>query len=759
MSPSLQSRAPLARSTLLHMGVRIAVIIALTTFFSYLHMFQTLREEARAQLEQHVSERGQREQAIFVLAEDNHAVLKTALAERIRALSPQEVSERFDRLFVHLPDGTVRNRPEGFDGTKMVGLFVPQGVELDAELRRRILASYDVLTQYGPAFHTRFTDTYITLPEGPNLLYWPESPTYSQDAQPDFSLTELAYFPISTPQNNPERKTAWSEAYFDPPSQLSITSVVTPLDLDGRHVATLAHDVVLGDMVTRTHQDRLPGTYNIIFRDDGQLIAHPEMPATGDAGVYNILGTVKQSDGVPAPLGSEQLRAHLRAIFERVRKAPPGERVLELPEHGEYLATTRLQGPGWTFVTVLPESVVTKPALQAARYVLLLGLLSLVLELVIMAWVLRHQVTRPLVDFAQATDRVASGDFHVELDTSRHDELGQLARAFRLMADEVQRREQALREANESLEQRVEERTRELKDVHMQLVQTARRAGMAEIATNVLHNVGNVLNSVYTSAQLARERMAGMRLEQVGRVAQMIEEHQPDVGTFLTQDERGRKVMPFLNKLGQNLLEERKDIVTLLDDVGRYTEHVGDIVKVQQNYARLPRVHEPVQLADLVEDALRINSAGLIRHQVKVQRQLAPLPPVLTDKHKTLMILVNLVSNAKYAMDGVPVAERLLTVKMERTPSGPVHLQVHDNGMGIAPEMLTRIFQYGFTTRDEGHGFGLHSSAVAAQEMGGSLTVHSEGPGHGATFTLELPSLPGAEEETTRFPLPRPSNG
>ena len=168
---------------------------------------------------------------------------------------------------------------------------------------------------------------------------------------------------------------------------------------------------------------------------------------------------------------------------------------------------------------------------------------------------------------------------------------------------------------------------------------------------------------------------------------------------------------------------------------------VGDIVKVQQNYARTPRLQEPVHLAGLVEDAIRINAAGLTRHQVKVVRQLADLPPVLTDKHKVLMILVNLVSNGKYAMDGVPVPDRVLSVKLEQLPHEPVRIQVHDNGMGIAPEMLTHIFQYGFTTREEGHGFGLHSSALAAQEMGGSLTVHSDGPGRGATFTLELPSL------------------
>ncbi|WP_375765992.1 ATP-binding protein [Archangium gephyra] len=726
MQPSARPRAPLARSTLIHMGVRIAVIIALTTLLSYLHMFHTLRTEALAQLEQHVTERGQREQAVFVLAEDNHTVLKKALAAHLQSLSPEDVSARFDRLFVHLPDGTVRNRPEGFDGTRMPGVFVPRGVNVDADVRRRILASYDVLTWYGPAFSTRFTDTFITLPEGPNIVYWPERPTYCQDASPTESVIAQEFFPLTRPESNPERRTAWTGAYLEPISHKSLTTVSTPLDVDGRHVATISHDVLLEELVTRTLNERLPGAYNMLFRQDGEVIAYPDMASVD-------------------PRHGGTWRAHLRGISEQVKNLPPGKSVLEVPEYGEYLAMARLQGPGWSFVTVLPERMVTKPALAAARYVLLLGLMSLFLELAIMAWVLRRQITRPLLTFTEATGRVTSGDFHVGLDTTRNDELGQLARSFRLMADEVQRREQALREANEGLEQRVEERTRELKDVHAQLVQSARRAGMAEIATNVLHNVGNVLNSVYTSAQLAKERMAGMRLEHVSRVANLLQEHQSDAGTFLSQDERGKNVVPFLDKLGRNLLNERQEIVTYLDDVGRYTEHIGDIVKVQQNYARTPRLQEPVHLAGLVEDALRINAAGLTRHQVKVARHLAELPSLLTDKHKTLMILINLVSNAKYAMDGVPVAERLLTVKLERNAHELVRIQVHDNGMGIAPEMLTRIFQYGFTTREEGHGFGLHSSALAAQELGGSLTVHSDGPGRGATFTLELPYLPVQE--------------
>ncbi|HEX8704122.1 MAG TPA: ATP-binding protein, partial [Myxococcaceae bacterium] len=277
-----------------------------------------------------------------------------------------------------------------------------------------------------------------------------------------------------------------------------------------------------------------------------------------------------------------------------------------------------------------------------------------------------------------------------------------------------------------------------LKEVHRQLVQSARQAGMAEIATNVLHNVGNVLNSVQTAAGLARDRAHELKLEQVGRFAGLLEEHRENLGDFL-QSERGRKAMPFLSRLSQNLVKERNELVSLLEDVNRYTEHIGSVVKLQQNYARLPRMHEPVLMEELVQDALRINAAGLSRHHVQVEQHLTQVPVVHTDKNKVLMILVNLISNAKYALDASPVQERHLTVRLEFPSPDRLRVEVRDNGVGIAPEMLTRIFQYGFTTREEGHGFGLHSSALAAQELGGSLTVHSEGPGKGAAFMLQLP--------------------
>ncbi|OJH34008.1 histidine kinase [Cystobacter ferrugineus] len=726
------------------MGVRIAGVIVLATFFSYLHVLHTVRTENLARLERYVVERSQREEGIFLLAQDNHSVLKSVLEERLRGVSrSEEVDARFDSLFVRMPDGTLRNRSEHFDGTRMPCVFVPGHLKLDAELRQRILASYDMLAQYGPAFHTRFTNTFVVLPEDALMLFWPDRPSWCMDAERDFSVITLDFFLRSLPKNNPSRKTVWCDIYPDPVTHGPMVTVSTPLDVEGRHVATFGHDVLLEELMARTSNDHLPGSHNMILGDRGQPIAHPELTLK-NTGVHHS-SSQDASNSSAGALGTEAQRLHLRHLFEQLRDTPPGQSV-ELPEYGEYLARARLEGPGWNFVTVLPASVVSQPALQSARYVLLFGVASLLLELAIMYWVLKQQITRPLAAFTQATSRVAAGDFLVELETSRDDELGQLACAFRRMADQVQRREEELRQANEELERRVAERTRELSDIHRRLVESARREGMAEIATNVLHNVGNVLNSVYTSAQLARTRLARIRLEQVERVAELLQAHQEDLASFLTHDKRGCLLIPFMDKLGQNLREERQDILSLLNDVGRYTEQIGAIVKVQQNYARTPRSHEPVLLGELVEDALRIGSAGLSRCHVRVEKQLFPLPPVLTDKHKTLMILVNLISNAESALETVPADERCLTVRLGLPTSEHFRLEVQDNGIGIAPEMLTRIFQFGFSTREEGGlGFGLHSSALAAQEMKGSLTAYSEGPGQGATFTLELPYLPVQE--------------
>jgi two-component system NtrC family sensor kinase len=145
---------------------------------------------------------------------------------------------------------------------------------------------------------------------------------------------------------------------------------------------------------------------------------------------------------------------------------------------------------------------------------------------------------------------------------------------------------------------------------------------------------------------------------------------------------------------------------------------------------------------ELVEDALRLNAGAVERHRVTVVREYEPAPPVSVDRHKVLQILVNLIRNSKYALDERGHTDKVMTFRIRRVGAERIAISVIDNGVGIRPENLQRIFEHGFTTRKHGHGFGLHSGALAAKELCGSLTAHSDGPGKGAAFTLELPIAP-----------------
>ncbi|WP_434608904.1 DAHL domain-containing protein [Pseudomonas sp. R1-7] len=303
---------------------------------------------------------------------------------------------------------------------------------------------------------------------------------------------------------------------------------------------------------------------------------------------------------------------------------------------------------------------------------------------------------------------------------------------------EIKRVNSALQTANDELEQRVEERTRQLKDTQSELMDTARQAGMAEIATNVLHNVGNVLNSVNISADLVSRKLRSSKALGLGKAMNLINEHSHDLGHFLTEDEKGKLLPGYLNQLVEAIATEQQGLTDELAQLSKSVDHIKDIVSTQQSYAGANSLMEPLVVSELLEDALRMNSGALTRHHVTVIKEYGEVPRIMGDKHRLLLILINLISNAKYAMAGVSNHARNMTLKA-MVVGEALQISVKDEGEGIPEENMTRIFAHGFTTRKDGHGFGLHSCALAAIEMNGHLTAHSEGPGTGATFVLQLP--------------------
>ena len=288
----------------------------------------------------------------------------------------------------------------------------------------------------------------------------------------------------------------------------------------------------------------------------------------------------------------------------------------------------------------------------------------------------------------------------------------------------------------------IKEAEASLEIVHKQLLDASRQAGMAEVATGVLHNVGNVLNSVNVSANLLSEKLRHSRVSGLAKVVALLREHSSGLADFITNDRRGRQLPVYLEQLAERVAEEQALLVSEVSCLARNLEHIKSIVAMQQAYAKPGGITESVQAVDLVEDALRINGGALARHHVQIVREYeSQLPTLNVDKHKVLQILVNLVSNAGHACAQSQRGDKRLTVRLGDRHNR-IQFAIADNGIGIAPENLTRIFSLGFTTRSDGHGFGLHSGALAANELGGTLRSHSDGFDRGATFILELPVAP-----------------
>lgn len=278
----------------------------------------------------------------------------------------------------------------------------------------------------------------------------------------------------------------------------------------------------------------------------------------------------------------------------------------------------------------------------------------------------------------------------------------------------------------------------ELEHKNKELIQTSRSAGMAEVATNVLHNVGNVLNNVNTSAGLIAHKIDNLKLPKVKEVIKMINDHSDDLGAFFANDPRGKHIPSYLMKTTEMMVNDQKELADKIRSLISSIEHINEIIRMQQSYAKVHHCESIASIRELVENAIEINTE-LQQQRITVVREFGDTDNILIDKAKILQLLVNLVQNAKDALIGSQTDEKILTIRTSGSNNNLLHIEVSDNGIGITPEQQTKIFQHGFTTKSKGSGFGLHSSALTAKELGGTLTVHSDGQGCGATFVLKIP--------------------
>ena len=330
----------------------------------------------------------------------------------------------------------------------------------------------------------------------------------------------------------------------------------------------------------------------------------------------------------------------------------------------------------------------------------------------------------PIYAMMKFSRKVATGELAERLDIDAKGELHELVDYLNAMTAQLEQRQRERMDAA----QRADELQRSL------LVLT-RKAGMAEVATGVLHDVGNVLNSLNVSVAVVEESVRTSKVAQLAKAVELCGSTAAGLTAFLATTQ-GTALPQFLTSVSQRLVEENTAVRSEIASVVSNVEHIKVIVAMQQALARVGGVVGSVSIPAVVDDAQQMSELALVRHGVTVVRDYVAVPEITSDRHKLLQIFVNLVSNALHALKEHPT--RRLTIRIETRPAG-VAIVVSDTGVGITAAHLERVFQHGFTTRSDGHGFGLHASANSAHALGGTITVASDGLGHGATFTVELP--------------------
>lgn len=718
-------RKSLTSTTLIKMGLRIALVVMLLALISYVHLLLTLETGTLTQLEKYVIERGKHEEELFQLAADNHALLKQELLKRLSSQDNEDSKARFEKLMYRWSDGTTRNAPESispdkFDTENFSTVYIGKEAKINAEIQRRILTFYDLTNTYGPAWQNRFANTYINAPENLNSIYWHGYPLALQAK--NLNIPEEEFFYISDKQHNKQRQTAWTGVYLDPSVKVWMVSAETPVDdAEGKHIATIGHDIILSKLIQNTIKDKLPGTYNFIFQEDGRLIAHPSLikEIEASSGKFNIMKDGSQ---------------HLQRIYKAVKAMQPGQFVVNNQKDGEFVAVARLAGVNWYFVTIYPKSLLTGVALENAKFILLLGSIALFVELSLLFFVLKNQIGKPLNQLLNATDTLAQGNFTVYLDTNRQDELGRIAASFNSMTNQLHQSFEMLEKSNSDLETKVEERTAELsytlkklQETQMQLVQNEKMSSLERVVAGIAHEINNPVSFIHGNLNPARQYMGDLL-----SLVQLYQYEYPHPSNAIAQKTEDIEL--------EFLMSDLDNLFTSMQ-VG--TTRIQEIVISLRNFSRLDEAEvKSVDIHEGIDSTLMIQGNRL--KGINVTKQYSQLPTVKCYAGQLNQVYISIIANAIDALEEKQKYTDFspnITISTELVDSHWVRIAFADNGVGMSKDIQQRIFDPFFTTKPVGKGTGMGLSIsyqIINEKHQGKIECHST-PQSGSEFVIMIP--------------------
>jgi len=463
----------LARRTLGRIAVAAGVGILAATVVTYLIVYDAQAKLRLEMLTQYVADRAQREEGRFLVAESNHRILREIFIQRLQAPpeTPAANQAWFQARLDRTADGAVRSRRELTDPQRQASTWIRAGTEITDEVQRLVRMSHELCEQYFQAWREQVASLYVSSPMQFNTGIAPTLPEWVWEIPADFDQDAHEWGRLGSRDGNPERASRWTGLLFDasaPPGEErgAFVTLCTPVDVAGRHMLTLHHDIFFEALLEDVLRPDLPGVSHAVWREDGRLIAHPDLWSELVASDGQL--DVRESANAPA-----------RRVFAALAGQP--DRVVSGydSESGVYYAASRLRGPDWWFVSMLPSRLVRTQAFQSAQWVLWIGLASLGFVLAALAMIFRRELAQPLAELTQAARQLASGQAGAALAVARPDELGTLAAAFNEMTRRVTERDAELRAEKSSLERRVQERTAELRDSEARLRTLLERSPIA----------------------------------------------------------------------------------------------------------------------------------------------------------------------------------------------------------------------------------------------------------------------------------------